>query len=153
MSEEEEITPKRLGGAELKLIVPRSIAARWAVEINLSRPGAEVTVLAAALGLCWRRVHKRLPYRHDLLAYGDQVIDYLMSPEESGAEPVGLADIIRAGREAYTLIKLSLVDVEGAAGFSVPPTDRDGGMSRGGSGGTSSPSNEHGASDRVGSDA
>lgn len=68
----------RLGGADVELVVPASFAERIDV-VEALREGAPVhRIASAALGLCWPRVRRRLPYRGKLLEYGGQVIDLLM---------------------------------------------------------------------------
>lgn len=109
--------PRRLAGADVVLRVPGSLAARWDVCIASQTPGCEIRAQAAALGLCWSRINKRMIYGGDVLRYGGQVIDLLL------AEGARYGEIMGASIEAYNLCVVGLAAVEGAEGFSEPPAE------------------------------
>jgi hypothetical protein len=142
---------EKLAGMKLELAAPRSLSARWAVARAARREGSELTVLAAALGLCWSRLQRHVPYTHDVLSYGDKVIDWLMSPDRGEHQVKLPGQIEEAGMQAFKLCWDGLVPVEGVEGFSPPPTVQAGGPSRGASEDDSSSSSEPGASIPAGS--
>jgi len=109
--------PKRVAGAAVQLVVPRSWAERHdvaaAAATNVQR------AVAAALGLCWPRLRKRLPaYGGDPLAYGGAVIDFLRN------EGASMNDIVDVGIDAMKLCADGLfgeAEVKARADFSGAP--------------------------------
>jgi hypothetical protein len=117
----------KLAGEPIELVVPRNLAQRWGVMTAWQNAGSNVQMLqlvgAGALGLCWPRfrVKKDTPqYKHDLLEYGEQVLDRLL---QAGA-PMKL--IQQYSVEALKLCTDGLVskeDIEAAESFSEPTRD------------------------------
>jgi hypothetical protein len=112
---DEEKPARKLAGADLVLRKPASIAARWDVAITAGMEGCRPRALAAALGMCWPRFHRRYPYQGNALAYGGHVIDTLTK------EGASFGEILAAGAEASELCVADLPAVDGAADFSEPP--------------------------------
>jgi hypothetical protein len=111
--------PLKVGAHEVDLVRPASYAARYDVLrcANLHR------ACAAALALCWGRLHRRMrsegiPYRGDAMAYGGQAIDLL------SADGVPIQQIVIAGAKALDLCAEGLPDLaaaQEAVGNSEPP--------------------------------
>lgn len=133
-----------IGGVNHDLVPPGKMSERWA-PINAMRPGCEVLVMAAALGLCAPLIRRHVHYHHDVFAFGAAVIDFLTAPERRErnrqadgsfreVRPATMAEVITAGGQALGLCRLHLVDLEGAADFTAPPgpTPTSGGPSSGG---------------------
>ena len=97
------------------LVKPASFAERLDVHTIL---GANPhRALACALGLCWPRIRRRLPYRGDPIAYGGQVLDQLHS------ERAELSDVMDVGAKALALCMEipTEVQVKAAMGNSDAP--------------------------------
>jgi len=108
-----------LGGAELALVVPRSMSARYEVAGAALEHGLRAG--GAALGLCWggpnRPTADYARCRYDPLKYGGAVMDDLLSRGHD------LAEIATAGRAAYLICTTDLVssdDVDTAEDFTDP---------------------------------
>jgi hypothetical protein len=120
-----------LAGVPLDLSAPLKVSERWAPS-HAMRPGCELLVMAAALGLCAPALRRQVPFQYDVLAFGAAIIDFLTADERRQSVklpdgtirevyPAQMAEIISAGSTALKLCMSSLVDVEGIAGFSPPP--------------------------------
>jgi len=69
----------------------------------------ERRAFAAALGVCWPRLLRRVKYRFDPLAFGGRVVTYLC-----GEQGAAYLDVVAAGRVAYAHLAAGLVDMEAA---------------------------------------
>lgn len=110
----------------MEIVRPTSIAERWDVMLIASESSTHPRACAAALGLCWPRLRRRLPYRGDALKYGGDVIDLLVG------EGASWKDVVALGSEALAMLAEGLVAVEGAEGFSTPPNVAEHGQKSGG---------------------
>jgi hypothetical protein len=118
--------PITVGGQTVELELPRRMSIRHAIVCSAARDRArEQTarlVVAAALLLCWSSIEHKdgLPaYRHDLLEYGDEAIDFLL---RVGAT---MPEIIRAGNAAIGLVlkdEITIRQMEEARGNSSAPS-------------------------------
>lgn len=118
-----------LAGRAYRLVQIGSLADRWSIVINFARPGREEFSAWAALGLMIPELQQRARYNGDLLAFGRNVANLLLS------EGVSMGELNRGARTAYDLAVTGLVNVDGAADFSGTPSagSGDGGGSSGGS--------------------
>lgn len=89
---------RRIANADLELVQPKSFAERLDVLALLSDGAANHRVAAAALGLCWPRLRRKVKYGGRVLEFAGQVIDLL---SEEGAT---FDEIMEAGAEALELI-------------------------------------------------
>lgn len=112
----EKQLPEALAGARVELTKPSSIAERWDAVLLSSDDATRPRAAAAALGLCWPRLRRRVPYKGDALSFGGAVIDTLV-----GKEGARYLDVYGWGLKALDLCADGLVPVEGAEGFSEPP--------------------------------
>lgn len=107
----------RLGEADLQLVVPTSLTARY--EIAAAGVGrARHRAYAAALGACSRHIQQWVGfYDFDPLVYGGRVMDYFL------ARGVPLREIREAGEKAFLLVSdlPSDAEVKARADFSAAP--------------------------------
>jgi hypothetical protein len=114
---------RKLGGAAVNLAPIKSYAERWDIA---AAAGVNVTrAAAAALGLAWPRLRKMGPaYRGDAIAYGGEVIDYLIEHGSPYGEIVAVAvDALRLATDGL----ISEGEVKERADFS--EASRDGSTS------------------------
>ncbi len=146
--------PTRLGGAVVELFLTPDLAARTAIGFAYTPGELDVYVLAAALGLCWPKLGRRVPWNRDVRAYGEKVLNLLMDPKKT-TEPLTFkaipTDFVPVATRALVLILEALVSVEGAAGFSGAGSSQETPSSSRGSSGDNSRSNAPGTAIRVGS--
>jgi hypothetical protein len=109
----------RLAGADLQLVVPPSFTERLDLVEALRTSENGHRPACAALGLCWPRVRRRLPYSGKPLEYGGKVIDLLIG------EGASMEEISSAAVQALELVMAaampSTAGVEAAVGNSEAP--------------------------------
>ncbi len=110
----------RLAGADVELILPSSFAERIDV-VEALRDGSPVhRIAAAALGLCWPRVRRKIQYRGKLLDFGGQVIDLL------SREGATMDEVYPVAAQALELVAQSALPtqagVDAAVGNSAAPS-------------------------------
>lgn len=110
----------RLAGADVELVLPASFAERIDI-VECLRDGSPLhRVAAAALGLCWPRIRRKLPYRGKLLDYGGQVIDLLL---REGATMDEVYPVAAKALEVVAQSQLpSQAGVDAAVGNSAAPS-------------------------------
>lgn len=103
------MTTATVGGVEVALAAPASMAARY--DVLLAAEKNRQRAMAAALGLCWQRGEGRpkARYGYDVMAYGGAVID------ELAARGVKLRDVLHAGAVALELCADGLFSEEEVA--------------------------------------
>lgn len=110
----------RLGnGSDFKVRLFKPKLGR-AYEIMYAVLKSDVKAGAAALGLSSKEVQKHVPWRHDVLDFGDKVIDFFL---ERGADYLALRD---AAITAYNFVTDGLPtndEVDEAEGFTEAPED------------------------------
>ena len=110
----------RVANAELVLVLPSSYCERIDLLTALQDGLPHHRIAAAALGLCWPRVRRKIPYVGKVADYGAKVLDALL------AEGATLEQIYEHGAKAIALIAdaplPSAAGVEAAAGNSDAPT-------------------------------
>ena len=102
---------------DVQLVRPSSFAER--LDVSVAVRANPHRGLACALGLCWPRVRRRVPYKGDPATFGGQVLDHL---EAEGAD---FGDVMTAGSAALDLC-LDIVtesEVKEAEGNSDAPAD------------------------------
>ena len=107
-------------GQPVRLAAPASLT--MAFEVRDALLVSHQRAYAAALGLCWPKLARKVPYRFDVLPYGGRVLDYLLD------QGVPYHEVMQAGLAAYRLITrdlLSLAEVKEAQDFSEAPPDED----------------------------
>jgi hypothetical protein len=87
-------------GQTVQFAPPASVAIRY--EVAYAAAENESRAFAAALGVCWPKLGKRVRYRYDVMAYGGQVIEFLLE------EGWSYMDIQSAGVVAYAHIAQTL---------------------------------------------
>ncbi len=126
MSEPATVTLRGASGElRIALVAPSSMAARYEVAHLALR--SEHVAFGAALGMCSVTVRKHVRYEYDMPAFGQRVLDWLLS------QGVGYMHAINAGEQAWVLCAHDLVarkeEVAAAEGFfdpsSAPSTPRD----------------------------
>jgi hypothetical protein len=98
--------PRRIAGRLVELEQLKLLSERWDImaAYRPSRPTHRVE--AAALGLAWPRLRRRLPkYSGDVLEYGGQVLDLLLNAKT----PASFIEIRAAGIRAVSLVLTDLV--------------------------------------------
>lgn len=106
-------------GVKVTFRVPPSFAIRN--EIAYSATSNPQRAYAAALGVCWGDLQRRVRYRMDPLDYGGRVIDYL------GGEGWDYLEIVGAGQLAYAHLTRGLFsekEVRDVANFTGPTEGR-----------------------------
>lgn len=101
----------------VQLVRPSSFAER--LDVSVAVRANPHRGLACALGLCWARVRRRVPYKGDPAAFGGAVLDHL---EAEGAD---FGDVMAVGAKALDLC-LDIVteaEVKEAEGNSEAPAD------------------------------
>lgn len=101
------------GVLKVRLVVPVSRGLRYQVMYKAAT--SEECATAAALGLCSVSIRKHVAWDHDVLGFGQRVIDWLL---EEGVEYL---DIIAAARVAWLLVTRGLdvhKRIDGTEGFS-----------------------------------
>lgn len=106
-----------LAKAHGALVAPISFATRFDLVSALAAQEDQAQLLrvcSAALGVCWSRLSRRLPYDGRVLAYGGRVLDVLMAEGEAAGVPKRdlLAEIGQLGTEALRLCSEGLLDAE-----------------------------------------
>lgn len=91
-----------VGERTIELQLPASMAVRY--EITYLAASAEHRAYAAALGVCWGRLQRRVRYRPGPAEYGGRVIDYLVDQGWSYPE------VLQAGMAAFAWLADGLID-------------------------------------------
>lgn len=115
--------PARFANAPLELRAPASFAERLDLREAL-RAGAVPLhrLAAAAIGLCWYRIRRKLPpYRGDVAVFGGAVLDGLAA--EGAAEGPEFWLVAAAAIGLCSEVGPSEAEVEAALGNSGAPTE------------------------------
>lgn len=129
--------PLKVAGQTVHLALPERMAVRVSIN-SAARDGSvirhqhsAVLIVAGALLLCWptglaKAQEAGLRYRHDLLEFGADAIDFLYERGAEAGQPYEQTrrEIIAAGNAAVELVHASLVtaeDLEEAKGNSKAP--------------------------------
>ena len=110
----------RVANAELVLVLPVSYCERIDLLTALQEGLPHHRIAAAALGLCWPRVRRKIPYSGKVSEYGAKVVDTLL------VEGASLEQIYEHGAKAIAMIADAPLPtpagVDAAAGNSDAPT-------------------------------
>jgi hypothetical protein len=110
----------RVANAELVLVLPLSYCERIDLLTALQEGIPHHRIAAAALGLCWPRVRRKIPYGGKVSEYGAKVVDTLLT------EGASLEQIYEHGAKAIAMIADAPLPtpagVDAAVGNSDAPT-------------------------------
>jgi hypothetical protein len=137
--------PMKVAGQTVHLELPARMAVRVSIN-SAARDGSvirhqhsAVLIVAGALLLCWPTGYAKaseagLRYRHDLLEFGADAIDFLFARGEEAGQSYEQTrrEIIAAGNAAVELVSDSLItaeDLEEARGNSKGPEESGSGSS------------------------
>jgi len=115
-------------GRRVELTTPTDIADRTSVLVFEQDLGTRIYARAAALGLCWPWLGRRISNSGNLLAFGKTVVrGVLTEARERGEDPEAVhVDLMSAGYAAMALCRKGLAPVEGVANFSNGADGQDG---------------------------